>query len=513
MAKFANDVDAAALDEARRNAAAVNTLVRSLAQVHSVSEAVGTTLEVVRAEFGWQYGSYWRVDPADGALHFVQDSGETSAEFRQVTEAAAFAEGIGLSGRAWRQRDLVFVPDLGQLGDCVRAPAAQRSGVRSGICFPLFDGDAVVATMDFFSTSEVDPTPDRLEALRCVGLLVSQTVERLAVPEAAERSAQDVEAVNRVIREVTAAATREQALQRALDTIRVAFDWAYASWWRVDPQDRVLRFGQESGTAGEEFREVTRAASFAEGVGLAGRAWQSRDLYFVADLADLADCVRAPAARRAGVRSGVCLPVVVGGQVIGTMDFFTTHSVILSPSRRSALRNTVFLVGEALERFAAADRLRDAGEQLLSSIRAVEGDVGQATSVAEQGRQLADDANAEVAALGVSSAEIGDVVNVISGIAAQTNLLALNATIEAARAGDAGLAFAVVAREVKDLANATAEATTRVGETIGVIQRQVEDVVGALGQIGEVVERIHSTQASIGAVLQEQAATTRRILT
>src|SRR3546814_17965061 len=61
--------------------------------------------------------------------------------------------------------------------------------------------------------------------------------------------------------------------------------------------------------------------------------------------------------------------------------------------------------------------------------------------------------------LGESSAEIGQVIKVITSIAQQTNLLALNATIEAARAGDAGKGFAVVANEVKELAKETAKAT------------------------------------------------------
>ena len=65
------------------------------------------------------------------------------------------------------------------------------------------------------------------------------------------------------------------------------------------------------------------------------------------------------------------------------------------------------------------------------------------------------------AKLGESSAEIGQVIKVITSIAQQTNLLALNATIEAARAGEAGKGFAVVANEVKELAKETAKANRR----------------------------------------------------
>ncbi len=101
----------------------------------------------------------------------------------------------------------------------------------------------------------------------------------------------------------------------------------------------MLRFELESDSAGEEFRQVTLAASFAEGVGLSGRAWRARDLVFVPNLADLTDCVRAPAAGRAGVKSGICFPIIISGRVVGTMDFFTTETITLSESRMSALRN------------------------------------------------------------------------------------------------------------------------------------------------------------------------------
>jgi methyl-accepting chemotaxis protein len=72
-------------------------------------------------------------------------------------------------------------------------------------------------------------------------------------------------------------------------------------------------------------------------------------------------------------------------------------------------------------------------------------------------------ADARLTDLTPAAARIGDVVQLISSVAAQTNLLALNATIEAARAGEAGRGFAVVAQEVKALASQTAKATEEVG--------------------------------------------------
>jgi GAF domain-containing protein len=328
---------------------------------------------------------------------------------------------------------------------------------------------------------------------------------------AVRETVDDRAAVTAVVTRVGAAIDETSALRMALETVRTAFGWAYGSFWALDPAERVLRFQTESGSAGEEFRRVTLAASFAEGVGLSGRAWKARDLVFVRDLAEVPDCVRAPAAQRAGVRSGVCFPVVVDGQVIGTMDFFATGTIDLSESRADALRNVQRLLSQRLDALRRAEADAQRSRELLDSVDRLREAAAAAGEVAESAVAQASSMTTEVATLTEASTSIGEVIRIISGIADQTNLLALNATIEAARAGELGRGFAVVASEVKDLARETAAATQQVSDQIAGIQASSEQVTAGIHATSEVIGRLDAVQARIGDVLEEQVRMARSI--
>ena len=150
-------------------------------------------------------------------------------------------------------------------------------------------------------------------------------------------------------------------------------------------------------------------------------------------------------------------------------------------------------------------------EEMLASLRTIGENANEAAHVAKDAVGLAQGANLTVGKLGNSSKEVGKVLNLIAAIAEQTNLLALNATIEAARAGEAGMGFAVVANEVKELANQTASATVNIRTKIDQIQSDTSAAVRSMVEIGNVIEKISDISARIATAVEAQTATTNAI--
>jgi methyl-accepting chemotaxis protein len=118
-----------------------------------------------------------------------------------------------------------------------------------------------------------------------------------------------------------------------------------------------------------------------------------------------------------------------------------------------------------------------------------------------------DELAADIRRLGANSDQIGDIVKVIDGIADQTNLLALNAAIEAARAGEHGRGFAVVADEVRKLADGSGRATKEIAAHIGSTQSVIAQVTDAMTRLGARLEdSVKSTDNASDALREIVAA-------
>ncbi|RBY96315.1 methyl-accepting chemotaxis protein [Blastococcus sp. TF02-8] len=190
----------------------------------------------------------------------------------------------------------------------------------------------------------------------------------------------------------------------------------------------------------------------------------------------------------------------------------------LSGAAEGMRQNAQVAAGQADEVVASAgavassvDTVATGSSQMESAIREISQNASEASRVASQAVDVAEDTTRTVGKLGDSSAEIATVIKLINGIAEQTNLLALNATIEAARAGEAGKGFAVVASEVKELAQETARATEDISKRVEAIQADTAGAVEAISRISTVIGEINDFQATIAAAVEEQTATTNEM--
>ena len=177
----------------------------------------------------------------------------------------------------------------------------------------------------------------------------------------------------------------------------------------------------------------------------------------------------------------------------------------------------------AEEQERRASQLATASEKLARTVTDVAKNTGEiassanhATDVARHGEHMVKETVSEIRAiaetageasgivklLGERSRQIGEIVEVIGNIADQTNLLALNAAIEAARAGEHGRGFAVVADEVRKLAEETANATKKIEATIESIREEVERAVVAMEETGKRVELGVNRSGESGKALQ-----------
>lgn len=147
----------------------------------------------------------------------------------------------------------------------------------------------------------------------------------------------------------------------------------------------------------------------------------------------------------------------------------------------------------------AADAARKASDTAKHGGSIVEDTLAKMRNIAESVRGTA----RKMDELGKSSDQIGRIIGVIDDIADQTNLLALNAAIEAARAGEQGRGFAVVADEVRKLAERTTTATKEIAQMIKNIQDETKVAVGAMEQGTKQVEEGVTSTAKAGDSLKE----------
>ncbi len=233
-------------------------------------------------------------------------------------------------------------------------------------------------------------------------------------------------------------------------------------------------------------------------------------------------------------------------EVVASAASMASASTQLTTSAEKLSKGATEQVERATVAATGSVEMSQASGDIAGTSTQVATSANEAVNVAEEGRRVVDKSIEEVnliaetvetalgfvRELGEQSAKIGDIVTAINDIADQTNLLALNAAIEAARAGEHGRGFAVVADEVKKLAERTSTSTTEIASMINNIRQGVrktvvsmdtaKDKVGAgveyssqvsaaLEGIIKSINRLHGGVHQIATATEEMSATTGEI--
>jgi methyl-accepting chemotaxis protein len=155
--------------------------------------------------------------------------------------------------------------------------------------------------------------------------------------------------------------------------------------------------------------------------------------------------------------------------------------------------------------------LAASSEEINAAIYEISSNTVNSAGIAKEATDESKRAAAVVETLKGHADSIGHVSKTISAIAFQTKLLALNANVEAARAGEAGAGFAIVANEVKNLAQAADSAATEINQKIATIQEGTRRTAEVMANIGDIVIKISDNSSAIAASVEEESSVVAEI--
>ena len=199
-------------------------------------------------------------------------------------------------------------------------------------------------------------------------------------------------------------------------------------------------------------------------------------------------------------------------------------SVQLETASNSLEQMSVDMAGDAQRAAQQIRRISVSGQQVNRDVTAIASAMSESSEtvrdlalntrkiadIATEAKQIVDTASDVIGALAERSKEIEDLVELITGVARKSHLLALNATIEAQRTGESNR-FAIVAAEVKELAQTTAQSAENISQRAAAIQLSSDQSSQAIGQLSDIVKQIGDLTETNAEAVEQQNSTQRAI--
>jgi PAS domain S-box-containing protein len=190
------------------------------------------------------------------------------------------------------------------------------------------------------------------------------------------------------------AATLEEATPRILEVVGEALAWDVGTLWRADRDAGVLRcveIWHTESIAIPEFEAASRQSVLAPGIGLPGRVWSSREPAYISDVVRDANFLRAAVAARALLHAALGVPILLGGEVLGVMEFFSQE--VRQPDRD--LLAVMAIIGSQIGQFIE----RKQAEEALHHARAELAHVARVATLGEMTASIAHEINQPLAAV------------------------------------------------------------------------------------------------------------------
>jgi PAS domain-containing protein len=171
-----------------RNAARLEVqygVARVLAEAQSVEGSAPQLLQAIAEPLGWEVGHLWAVrgDALEPAGAWTAPDVRVP-DFEDATRALTLRTDRGFVGRVWATGRAMFLDDAIASGSFLRAAAAERTGIRDGVAFPVVSGERCLAVIELFSRRRHESEPEMLEVTTALGTAIGEFIDRMLTAEA-----------------------------------------------------------------------------------------------------------------------------------------------------------------------------------------------------------------------------------------------------------------------------------------------------------------------------------------